>query len=152
MDFHHIIMDGVSLDIFIEDLNRAYEGEALVPERFSAYEYALYEQKARGSEAYERAKEFYEGIFKGAEPCTLPVKERLKADEELNAEGRLKADESLNTDERLSAEESLKAEEKPGDNPHTDVSGKDPEYSQDRSSKTGEEGRISGKRGRICRR
>ncbi|WP_044933015.1 condensation domain-containing protein, partial [Oribacterium sp. NK2B42] len=75
VDFHHIIMDGESFEIFLQDVNKAYLGQTLKAEQFTGFEYALSEEKKRNSNAYEAAKDFYDSVFKGCEPCTLPVKE-----------------------------------------------------------------------------
>ena len=37
-DFHHIIADGVSYDIFLEDLSKAYSGEELEQESYSGFD------------------------------------------------------------------------------------------------------------------
>lgn len=43
LDIHHIVCDGSSLLIFFEDISRAYAGETLEPESYSAYEAVLTE-------------------------------------------------------------------------------------------------------------
>ena len=42
---HHIIMDGISLEVFLDDLQKAYNGQDLVTE--PAYQYAAYSEKLR---------------------------------------------------------------------------------------------------------
>ena len=44
-DVHHIIFDGLSGKVFLNDLKRAYEGDILKQESYQAYDYALYEQE-----------------------------------------------------------------------------------------------------------
>ncbi|MCI9174037.1 MAG: amino acid adenylation domain-containing protein [Lachnospiraceae bacterium] len=75
LEFHHIISDGTSCGIFIQDMNRAYAGEALKKERFSGYEAALLEQKARKGREYQKAKEYYDSIFQGCDTDFLPAKD-----------------------------------------------------------------------------
>ena len=72
MDIHHIIADGASLNVFIGDISRAYAGEALEEEQYSAFDLALDEAKERESEAYREAKTYYDGIFRGVEVDSLP--------------------------------------------------------------------------------
>ncbi|MGM9579661.1 MAG: amino acid adenylation domain-containing protein, partial [Anaerovibrio sp.] len=67
LDFHHIICDGNSEGIIIRDMNRAYAGEALEKEGYTGFEAALDEEKLRGTDAYEKAKQYYDAIFKGCD-------------------------------------------------------------------------------------
>ena len=74
LDFHHIISDGTSEAILLQDIDRAYAGEKLSPEPFSGFEAALEEEQVRSSEKYTRAKEYYTGVFGGCETECLPPK------------------------------------------------------------------------------
>lgn len=70
---HHIIMDGISLEVLLDDLQHAYNGEDLITK--PAYQYSAYSEKL--------TKELDSGIMKGeikywksefAEPCSpLPL-------------------------------------------------------------------------------
>ncbi len=71
-DFHHIICDGTSESVILRDIDRAYAGEALVPEAFSGFEAALEEQEARKSEHYAEAKAYWEKLLTGCETACLP--------------------------------------------------------------------------------
>ena len=54
-DFHHMIFDGGSLDIFLHDLAAAYEGARIEAETFTSFDLALLErEKAQGSAVAER--------------------------------------------------------------------------------------------------
>ncbi len=75
LDIHHIICDGTSLAVLIEDVNAAYAGAAPEPERYTGFEAALDEKKARQSEKYEQAKRYYHGLLEGAEHDFLPPKD-----------------------------------------------------------------------------
>ena len=75
MEFHHIISDGESCGIFIQDMNAAYAGERLAAEKFSGFEISLEEQKALQSEEYQRAREYYDTIFKGCDTDFLLMKD-----------------------------------------------------------------------------
>ena len=72
VNFHHIIFDGTSLTVFMEDLDRAFQGEILSPEKYSAYDLALDERAARDSKAYQDAKAYYDGLFSGVDVNSLP--------------------------------------------------------------------------------
>ena len=76
IDFHHIIYDGTSMKIFLEDLNKAFNGEELQPEEFSGFEVALQEQKLRETDSYKEAKEWFEKTFGGLEIDSMPVQDK----------------------------------------------------------------------------
>lgn len=67
IDFHHIISDGTSLGIFLNDINKAYGGEKLQSETYTGYEFALDEEKLRETDVYIRAKEYWNSVFAGCE-------------------------------------------------------------------------------------
>lgn len=64
LDFHHIVSDGTSIALFIEELNRVLLGEKVQGEFFSQYDAAVWEEKKRAGEDYEEAKAFYDAIYK----------------------------------------------------------------------------------------
>lgn len=74
MDFHHIASDGMSENIIISDIGKAYAGSEISKERYSGYEAALDEESERASEKYALAKEYYDNVFKGCEADCLPMK------------------------------------------------------------------------------
>ncbi|MCQ2551130.1 MAG: amino acid adenylation domain-containing protein [Clostridia bacterium] len=74
MDCHHIVSDGTSQAILLEDINRAYAGETIEKENYTGFEVALDEEAARKGPAYAKAKEYYDSIFTGCEPDCLPPK------------------------------------------------------------------------------
>ncbi len=76
LDFHHIISDGVSTGIMVDDINRAYAGEKLAAESYTGFEAALDEGKLRQTAAYDKAKAYYNSVFAGCETDYLPVKDR----------------------------------------------------------------------------
>lgn len=63
MDMHHLIVDGTSFEIIISDINKAYRGEELKSESYTAYEAALDNEKLLNSDAYKSAESYYESIF-----------------------------------------------------------------------------------------
>ena len=72
LDTHHIVSDGTSIDILMEDLETAYEGGAVEPETYTGFELALDEEKLRATDRYDRAKAWYEALLSGAEREMLP--------------------------------------------------------------------------------
>lgn len=76
MEFHHIICDGTSGKIMIEDINRSYNNADIEVESYSGFEVALTEEKLRKTEAYEKAKAYYDSIFQGCDVEFLPVKDK----------------------------------------------------------------------------
>lgn len=75
-DFHHVIFDGTSYTIFASDIERAYNGEELDPEKWTGYNVAEEEKKLRQSGSYIEAKEWYESNFGGLEVNSTPVPDR----------------------------------------------------------------------------
>ncbi|MBQ4001779.1 MAG: AMP-binding protein, partial [Lachnospiraceae bacterium] len=53
LELHHIICDGTSEAVLIEDINAAYAGETLETEAYTGFEAVLDEKKARQSDHYE---------------------------------------------------------------------------------------------------
>ncbi len=82
VEMHHIICDGTSMAIFLEDISKAYAGEILEKESYSAFEAALSEEKLRKSEHFENAKNYYTDLFTGCDADCLPngdLKEKADA-------------------------------------------------------------------------
>lgn len=72
-DVHHIIFDGLSGKVFLNDLKRAYEGESLKKESCQAYDYALYEQEElQNTEKIKEAEAWYDELLAGANAISLP--------------------------------------------------------------------------------
>ncbi len=72
IDTHHILSDGESLRILLEDIDGAYLGEEPENEIFTGFEAALFEEKERRSERLERAKEWHDSVFANCGKVTLP--------------------------------------------------------------------------------
>ena len=70
-DTHHIIFDGMSMEIFLSELQSAYDQQEIIPEAYTCFTYALEEQKKQTSEEYLSAKEFFINKFKGIECETV---------------------------------------------------------------------------------
>lgn len=77
MDFHHILFDGTSMMIFLEDIDAAYAGRVLDKETYTGFEAALDEEKARKGTSYEEASKWYDSILNGCETDYLPPESHL---------------------------------------------------------------------------
>jgi Condensation domain./Phosphopantetheine attachment site. len=53
-DFHHLVSDGLSEEVFYHDLLTAYRDGSVEKEELSAFDFALYEQELKKSERYGR--------------------------------------------------------------------------------------------------
>lgn len=70
-DFHHIIFDGGSMDIFLQDLTAAYDGQELKAEAFSSFDLALAEQEQLQGDAFDKAKAFFHQRLWDGEGATV---------------------------------------------------------------------------------
>ncbi len=66
-DFHHIIFDGTSIKLFIDEVLRVYEGGKAYKEVYSANEFALAEERRLLSREYKSAKEYFERTIRDPE-------------------------------------------------------------------------------------
>ena len=73
LELHHIISDGTSAQILLDDVSAAYAGAALCPEGYSAYEVSLTEEKARAGADYEQAEAYYQNLLEGCDADCLPA-------------------------------------------------------------------------------
>lgn len=67
MDFHHIVFDGVSAMVFFDTLAKAYAGEEVATEEYSAFEWADDEAALLRSAEYEEAEAWFEKLIGEAE-------------------------------------------------------------------------------------
>ena len=75
-DFYHLIMDGTSIKVFIDDFFLALEGKELEQEKSTANEYALLEEKNFGSKHYLESKEYYDILIGGVETDSSLVEDK----------------------------------------------------------------------------
>ncbi len=76
LDFHHIIFDGASAAVLLQDIADAYDGAEIEKETFSGFEAALKEEEDRRSDRFPKAKAYYDSIFKGCDSDCLPKPDR----------------------------------------------------------------------------
>ena len=59
LDIHHIIGDGSTLKVLLDDIGAAYEGQELTPETITMAELALEEEEQRKTPQFEADKQWY---------------------------------------------------------------------------------------------
>lgn len=59
LDMHHIICDGESIAIFVDELCKLYRGQALDPLSLDYTDYAVWEQNLISSEEYKKSEAFW---------------------------------------------------------------------------------------------
>ncbi len=78
-DIHHIISDGTTRRVLLADIDRAYQGQAVLPEDMTLGEVAIAEEQARQGDAYAADKLWYEQKFDCGD-CYSPLLPDLEDD------------------------------------------------------------------------
>lgn len=73
MDFHHIIFDGYSFNILINDISSLYDGKEVEIEKCDGFQIALEEQLLKDTEAYSEARSWNQNTFGLIEVESLPA-------------------------------------------------------------------------------
>uniref|UniRef100_UPI0013571877 amino acid adenylation domain-containing protein n=1 Tax=Paenibacillus puerhi TaxID=2692622 RepID=UPI0013571877 len=68
LDMHHIISDGVSMSIFIDDIIRLYHGEELPPLRIQYKDFAAWQQSEAHREWASKQESYWLDLFAGELP------------------------------------------------------------------------------------
>lgn len=71
-DVHHIIFDGLSIEIFMRDLRRAYDGQVLSTETVQAFDYTLYEKRHQDNERMKKAESWIDTQLTDAQVLSYP--------------------------------------------------------------------------------
>ena len=79
LDFHHIICDGTSEAIILNDINNAYLGKELIKEEYSGFEVALDEKELLKTDKLNKSKEFINKLLKDIDGEYL-IKKDLKVE------------------------------------------------------------------------
>lgn len=58
-DFHHIVFDGASMDIFLQELAQVYEGEKPEAEEMAGHSYGQWEEQEEARGAWEEHKSYF---------------------------------------------------------------------------------------------
>lgn len=73
-DMHHIISDGASANILLDELANLYEGRALTKLRLQYKDYSEWQNELLKSEAMKRQEEFWLSVFSGDIPAlNMPI-------------------------------------------------------------------------------
>ncbi|MBQ9304285.1 non-ribosomal peptide synthetase, partial [Butyrivibrio sp.] len=72
MDIHHIISDGLTVSMFMQEVVKALDGKEISQEEITAYDFALDEEEWGQSYEFVKAQEYFDSILEGAEPAKLP--------------------------------------------------------------------------------
>lgn len=99
IDFHHILFDGSSLNVFMEGLDAALKGNEPKKEHFTIFDVADEEQQALANHADDKAKAYYDNLMRGSSGCTVPDGD-LHEDEERCGEEDILRDELKAADVR----------------------------------------------------
>lgn len=76
---HHVMFDGSSYKLFIDDIGKAYAGEILTPENYNAIDFAVDEENLRNESSFQKAEDWHKEKFSGRETNSLPLGD-LKAE------------------------------------------------------------------------
>jgi|GEM_PF-415150 len=76
-DFHHIIYDGTSNEVFLADVETAYEGGIVPTEEFTGFDLAWQEQSQRSTDFFEECRKWNLEAFKGPDRTSLPDPDRF---------------------------------------------------------------------------
>ena len=79
-DFHHIIVDGTSLNILFDEISKIYDGKDYELEELDGFEYSLNEIKTEQSSLYNEAKMFFSNKIKEFDDATL-IAQDINGDE-----------------------------------------------------------------------
>ncbi len=72
IDAHHILFDGMSAMVILEDIRKAYRGEKLQAEEYSALDHALHEKDLLESESFENAEKWFDTLIGDSESTSYP--------------------------------------------------------------------------------
>jgi len=81
IDVHHLVFDGGSADLFIQQVNAAYEGADIAPEEYTYLDFVADQQAAETTDKFKAAQQFFDGMLATCEgaseiPADLPKTDR----------------------------------------------------------------------------
>ena len=82
-EIHHIIWDGTGIQIFNENLIRAYQGAELIKEDKTGFDLCLEEEGRKETEAYRESRAFYDGMLAGVEADSTILPDEIEPSEDL---------------------------------------------------------------------
>ncbi len=87
-DIHHIVFDGMSINVLLSEITDAYYGKPLSPETLNIFDVALFENSAENSDEYKKAQKFFEDKFAGNDFDSKPIPDVVDC-EEIKGAGRI---------------------------------------------------------------
>ena len=90
-DFHHLIVDGMSLNILFDEIARIYDQKDYQLEKMDGYEYVLNEHENEKSDKFREAKKFFENKIGNFEQATV-IPQDINGDEDM---GNVKVEDIL---------------------------------------------------------
>ena len=72
INIHHIVFDGTSMNVLLNDIAQAYAQHPLVAETITAYDYALYYQQWQKGQGFKDAEKHFDLIMDKAESVQYP--------------------------------------------------------------------------------
>ena len=79
-DFHHLVFDGRSLDVFMSEFCATLDGVDPTPEPFTYFDYAADQKAAEGGEEFAAAETFFREQMAGCEGASAILPDREKDD------------------------------------------------------------------------
>ncbi len=77
-DVHHLIFDGTSLKVFLDEISLLYRGEEPKPEEISLTDLAVYEETLKESAGYQAAREYFRSRLEGEDLGEMLIKDFKK--------------------------------------------------------------------------
>lgn len=79
-DFHHLVFDGRSMDLFMTELCAAVDGTDPVPETYTYFDYAADQKASEGGEEYAASASFFQESMEGFEGASAILPDREKGE------------------------------------------------------------------------
>ena len=79
-DFHHLVFDGRSLDVFMSEFCAAMDGVDPVPETYSYFDYAVDQKASETSPEFAEAEAFFQAQMAGCESASAILPDREKGE------------------------------------------------------------------------
>ncbi len=69
-DFHHIIFDGASMDLFLQEVGQVYEGGIPLTEEMAGHTYGNWEAQEEAGDAWEQHRTYFAGLLRDIEAAS----------------------------------------------------------------------------------
>ena len=66
-DVHHLVFDGTSISVFIDEIAAVYQGSQPKEEKLSLFDISVFEETLKETDAYKEAQTFFENKLDGVE-------------------------------------------------------------------------------------